>query len=335
MEKICKECLISKTLDQFREQRKSCKKCSNKKTNDRNKLINQGLLLVNDKNIFDEININKKCTKCDETKNINDFRHGRSYCKNCENKKTVINRLKKKEEALNDTKNSKICIKCDIEKINTNFSKTGGNICNDCDREYHRSRHNGLLDIKKVIINDNNEKQCSKCDTFKQLDNYINGNNMCHECRKSYYTDYFKNNIIAKIKNNLGTHMRTYFKKENATFNYINLEKNLFRKWFEFLYSYDEYINDENHGSYWEIDHVVPCKLFDMSNLEEIKLCYNWKNLQCLSAYLNCKKNKYIIYGYILKQEIIVRKFNKIHNIESENEINKYYSRICAMIYKN
>ena len=129
--------------------------------------------------------------------------------------------------------------------------------------------------------------------------------------------------------------MRTYFKKENATFNYINLEKNLFRKWFEFLYSYDEYINDENHGSYWEIDHVVPCKLFDMSNLEEIKLCYNWKILQCLSAYLNCKKNKYIIYGYILKQEIIVRKFNKIHNIESENEINKYYSRICAMICMN
>jgi hypothetical protein len=282
MEKVCKECLISKTLDQYREQRNICKKCSNKKTNDKKKSNNEPLLMNNNKNIFEEIITNKLCNKCNENKNIIDFRHGRNSCKSCENKKTVINRLKKKEEALNDTKNSKICIKCDIKKINTNFSKTGGNVCNDCDRDYHRSRHNGMLDIKKVIINDNNEKQCSKCEQYNHLTDYVNGNNMCHKCRCKYYTDYFKNNIIAKIKNNLGTHMRTYFKKENATFNYINLEKKLFRKWFEFLYSYDEYINDENHGIYWEIDHVVPCKLFDMSNLEEIKLCYEsepWAHL--------------------------------------------------------
>jgi hypothetical protein len=38
------------------------------------------------------------------------------------------------------------------------------------------------------------------------------------------------------------------------------------------------------------------------------------------------------MYGYIIKQEILVKKFNKIHNIENKDEINKYYSRINATI---
>lgn len=332
MEKICKECLISKTFDQYREQRNICKKCSNKKSNDKKKSNNEPLLINNNKNIFEEIITNKLCNKCNENKNITDFRHGRNYCKSCENKKTVSYRLQKKEEFKNDTINKKLCIKCNIEKISNNFTSTGGNVCNDCDKKYKRDHYNGILDIKKVIINDNNEKQCSKCEQYNQLTDYVNGNNMCHNCRCKYYTDYFKNNIVAKIKNNLATHMRLYFKKENKTFNYINLEKNLFRKWFEFLYSYDEYINDENHGSYWEIDHVVPCKSFDMTNLEEVKLCYNWKNLQCLRCILNQKKNKFIVLGYMWKQEILVRKFNTLYNIENVHDINVYYSRINATI---
>jgi hypothetical protein len=274
MEKQCKECLISKTLDQFREQRNICKKCSYKKSNDKKKIDNEQLLLINYKNMFDEIIINKLCSCCDNTKFIDDFRHGRSYCKSCENKKTVSYRIKKKEEFKNDTLNKKFCTKCNIEQTYNNFTKTGGNVCNECEKKYQHDHHNGLLDIKKIIINENNEKQCSKCKIFNEIDDYVNGNNMCHKCRCGYYTDYFKNNIEAKIKNNLATHMRLYFKKEHRTFDYINLEKNLFKKWFEFLYSYDEYINDNNHGSYWEIDHVVPCKLFDMEILEDIKLCY-------------------------------------------------------------
>ena len=339
VEKICKECLISKTLDQYREHRNMCKKCSYQKTKknkkkSKKKKKDYNLFEINKKNLFEEIIIDKLCSRCDIIKNINDFRHGRSYCKDCDNKRTIEYRTAKRKEFTDNTINKKICIKCNIEKFNTNFIVTGGNVCNDCNRKYHRDKKNKKIEIKKIIINDNNEKQCSKCNQFKLLDDYVNGNNMCHYCRCNYYTEYFKNNMIAKIKNNLATHMRLYFKKENRTFEYVNIERELFMKWFEFLYTYDEYINNDNHGSYWEIDHVVPCKLFNMENEEEIKLCYNWKNLQCLSAYLNCKKNKYFKIGYLWKQEILVKKFNSLYNVESIDEINLYYSRICAKLFR-
>ena len=201
MEKQCKECLISKTLDQFREQRNICKKCnykkqkSNYKKSNYKKKHNIQLFIINDKNIFDEIIINKLCNICNENKNITDFTHGRRSCKLCENKKTVSYRIKKKEEFKNDTLNKKFCTKCNIEQTYNNFTKTGGNVCNECEKKYQRDHHNGLLDIKKIIINENNEKQCSKCKIFNEIDDYLNGNNICHKCRCDYYTYYFKNNI--------------------------------------------------------------------------------------------------------------------------------------------
>ena len=49
-----------------------------------------------------------------------------------------------------------------------------------------------------------------------------------------------------------------------------------------------------------------------------------WKNL--------LPKNKYLKIGYLWKQEILVRKFNSLYNIESIDEINLYYSRICIKL---
>ena len=45
----------------------------------------------------------------------------------------------------------------------------------------------------------------------------------------------------------------------------------------------------ENHGK-WEIDHIRPCALYDLTNLKEQKECFSWKNLQPLWAEENLRK---------------------------------------------
>lgn len=38
----------------------------------------------------------------------------------------------------------------------------------------------------------------------------------------------------------------------------------------------------DNYGSYWEIDHIIPCSYFDLSLEENQYICFNFRNLQPL-----------------------------------------------------
>lgn len=38
----------------------------------------------------------------------------------------------------------------------------------------------------------------------------------------------------------------------------------------------------ENHGKLWHIDHIIPCSYFDFNDKNNLKLCFNYRNLQPL-----------------------------------------------------
>jgi hypothetical protein len=46
----------------------------------------------------------------------------------------------------------------------------------------------------------------------------------------------------------------------------------------------------DNYGK-WHIDHIRPCSSFDLSDNEQQKICFNYKNLQPLWAEDNLKKS--------------------------------------------
>ena len=51
-------------------------------------------------------------------------------------------------------------------------------------------------------------------------------------------------------------------------------------------------MNWKNQGRYgWHIDHIKPCSKFDLSDPDQQKKCFNYKNLQPLWAAENIKKS--------------------------------------------
>ena len=57
----------------------------------------------------------------------------------------------------------------------------------------------------------------------------------------------------------------------------------------------------DNHGQ-WHIDHIKPCYLFDLTNIEEQKKCFHYTNLQPLWEPDNLKKH--IKYNEIKNEKI-------------------------------
>jgi hypothetical protein len=51
----------------------------------------------------------------------------------------------------------------------------------------------------------------------------------------------------------------------------------------------------DNMGSYWEIDHKIPCASFDLTKPEQQRLCFHYSNLQPLTRRANRQKHAKII----------------------------------------
>jgi hypothetical protein len=48
-------------------------------------------------------------------------------------------------------------------------------------------------------------------------------------------------------------------------------------------------------GKDYHIDHIIPCASFDLTKPEEQLKCFNWSNLQILTAHENMSKSDNII----------------------------------------
>ncbi len=69
----------------------------------------------------------------------------------------------------------------------------------------------------------------------------------------------------------------------------------------EFLKTYIESLwktgmSWENYGvNGWHIDHIKPCASFDLTDIEQRKICFHYTNLQPLWAHENLSKGKKIL----------------------------------------
>ncbi len=72
---------------------------------------------------------------------------------------------------------------------------------------------------------------------------------------------------------------------------------------FPFLFQYLESkfkpgMSWENYGKFWEVDHIIPCAAYDLTDLDQQLACFHYSNLQPLSVFDNRSKHDTIPAGF-------------------------------------
>jgi hypothetical protein len=90
-------------------------------------------------------------------------------------------------------------------------------------------------------------------------------------------------------------------------FNFMGCSNAFLKKWLEF--QFNDKMTFANYGTYWHVDHVIPCSKFNFENEEDIKYCFQWSNIQPLEGIENQKKTNKIDVDMIINHEAKIEFF--------------------------
>lgn len=247
--------------------------------------------------------MNKKCSKCKITKDINNFnlckknKDGYKYrCKQCskeyrENNKKQIKESKKqyyennKEQIINKQKhyrqdNLKYVREKDKQKYKNNKEQISKRR-----KEY---RQNNL-----EYVREKDRKKYQKVKHIKKeqaKNRRIINKNIINLKERIYYHE---NKIIKCIRRRLLDYVtKQGFRKTNTTINTIGINKKSFKKWILWNMKLDKLsLNDNIH-----LDHFYPLNSFILNNFNDVitTKCNHWTNIRPLLAYDNISKGNKI-----------------------------------------
>ena len=190
-----------------------------------------------------------------------------------------------KTNPMKNFKDSKICGKCNVEKLFIEFTK-------------HKLGKYGLQSACKECRNEKaKEYRENNKEKIKEVSKQYKENNK--EYHKEYNTEYFKkrklNDPLFKFKCNLRSLICISirgkgYKKNSKTFNILGCEYSFFMKYMEAQFK--DGMTWENHGE-WHIDHITP--MYAAQTEEETLELNHYTNLQPLWAAENLFKSNKII----------------------------------------
>lgn len=262
--KLCPDCNTNKDIIEFTYSHRiliRCKKCQNEKRCKKNKEKKESAE-----------NITKTCKICSEEKKGSEFEFGTLTCKKCfsEKEKECNNRPKADDP-------DKTCRVCEITKSATMFRKREL-VCKECNK-------------KKLYKwrEENKERFLEICKNYRDKDEK---KELRNKNRREKYKNDIKERLLQLYRNRFRHCVKKKYVPKNTSFNYekmLGCTWDVFCLWLEFNMKPE--MNWENYGSYWHIDHVYPCSLFDFSVEENRSKCFNWTNLTPLECIENIKKS--------------------------------------------
>lgn len=212
---------------------------------------------------------------------------------------------------MEDNLQNKQCARCKCIKQYSDFNKSLQgrlglhNHCRQCQKEIRRKWYleNKSHEIEKNKLPANIEKQ-------KQwrINKYKNEEWKSETLRKNRER---RRQESAKIKareqrrrwynipkNRIACSLRVRLRKALKFNQKIDVTEKLLGCSFEYAKQYLEskFADDmswENYGT-WHIDHIIPCSFFNLSDPNQQIMCFNYRNLQPLSAIKNISKNNKI-----------------------------------------
>ena len=115
---------------------------------------------------------------------------------------------------------------------------------------------------------------------------------------QAYERKRYKEDPVFRLRMNLPKQIRKALinqgnRKENSTRNYIGCNISKLKEHIE-----DQFTDGMTWANYskdgWHLDHIRPCASFDLSDKDQIKICFNWRNLQPLWSLENTvKRDRY------------------------------------------
>jgi len=208
----------------------------------------------------------KVCTKCKEEKNLFDFpknkRKNDGYHYQC---KVCVNNTSKTYHQNNKEKRNK-------------YIKQYQNLSKDQIKEYQQFWYLGNKEKLKNIYDSKKETKL-----LYQKEYYQNNKEKRNEYLKHYHKNKYNNDVDFKLSISFRTRIIAALKgnfKEDKTFSLLGCNIKEFKLYLETQFLKE--MNWDNHGYIWEIDHIKPCAMFDLSDPKQQKECFHYTNHQPL-----------------------------------------------------
>ena len=211
------------------------------------------------------------------------------------------------------------CTKCNIniEMPNKRFK-----MCEDCSRQKRLDRCKTYkLNNKEHVQEYNKEWKSENKEQIKIYNKEYNienrdiiqiRQNKQHRERRKTDIGYKMCNIITSRLKKLSN---IYISKISDIEKLIVISLVDYIKWIESNFMSE--MNWNNHGEYWHIDHVIPCKWFDLSsNTEDRMYCFHWSNTRPLEAVKNMSRKNNCSIKELLNQEISAKYFDNSVNLK-------------------
>lgn len=190
----------------------------------------------------------------------------------------------------------KQCTKC-LKKLpaTTTYFHKGKNdlraICIECHKYTCKIYYEKNLDKFAEYNNKNRDKILLGKKKYRQ-----NNKKKIAAYKYKYHKHRYHNDLEYRLLHTCGNHIRKYLKnnkndkrsKELLGCSILELKEYLEKQ-------FDNKMTWSNYGSYWHIDHIIPCSSFDFTDPVQQKQCFNYANLQPLEAKANIRKSNKII----------------------------------------
>jgi hypothetical protein len=230
-----------------------------------------------------------------------------------------------------ETVTSKLCKICIFYKDPEMFYKNTST-CKDCynskrrekynnNEEYRKKliemaslfKHNKVISKQKIKQEEQEKigienKICKYCEEIKPKSRFRHNRLKCKDCERDDPNEKFKRYVRTRIYNCL--------RNKNKTKHSIEYLGCTSQEYFSWMLTYDPIYNLDNYGSEWHIDHVIPLSTFNLNNVEEQLIAFNWRNTMPLSAKNNMSKNNRINKMQVNTHFIKLLQYHNENNIE-------------------
>jgi hypothetical protein len=203
-----------------------------------------------------------------------------------------------------------ICKECNKAKYHANkeiilakraeFIKANPNYMKKYNGKYKENCKKRYIKNKEIIAEKTKEYRKANPHIMKERNKkYIENNRdkvnkYAREWKKAKRTNdknYLLREITSRrIRYELTT--RKIGKKEFRTHEYLGCTFDYFRRYLEVRFEHG--MSWDNYGDIWELDHIIPCASWNLTNLFENLCCWNYRNIQPLWKTENrLKKDKF------------------------------------------